>query len=311
MRLIVTGASGFIGRNLLLAIPKGWKTVALYNRSKDFVSFLQKNRLKQVFPVQCDLSDAASLRRRRSLTQKKFGACFYLAANGDPTFSVAHPERDFRMTALTLMNFLSYVKVKKLVYVSSGAVYHGNRGTVSPKTPLRPNLPYAISHLVAERYVRFFCEQRKNPDEFLITRFFGAYGPYEPPRKIYTKLVKAFSKRECRSFPIRGNGKNLIDGMYVSDAVFALLRALKSPLKGITFDLCSGSPLSIEALVRKAASVFGCRAVRIRKKGSTAEPIFFHASTRFQREELGFTPTVSLEKGLLQFARFLNKETHA
>ena len=305
MRLIITGASGFLGRNLLLAIPKGWETLALYHRSRDFVPFLRRSHLRQVQPLRCDLRRGSELKRRRVLARNVFDACVYLAANGDPALSVADPEQDFRMTALTVLNFLACVKVKRFIYLSSGAVYDGRRGPVSPKSPLHPQLPYAISHSAAEQYVKSSCQYRGNPEEYLIVRFFGAYGPYEPPRKIYTRLVRAFAKEERRNFQIRGDGKNLIDAMYVTDAVEAILRALRSPLRNTTFDLCSGKPLSVEQLVRKAASVFGATSLRIRKAGVTAEPIHFRASTRFQKEKLRFTPKVPLETGLKKLADFL------
>ena len=308
MRLLLTGASGFLGRNLLLAMPKGWKTVAVYHRSRDFVQFLRQNRLQGVRALQCDLSEARTLKRQGVLTRGSFDTCLYLAANGDPTFSVKDPEQDFRRTTLTLLNLLSHVKIRRLLYVSSGAVYEGHQGRVSPTSRLSPRLPYAISHLAAEYYVQSFWKLKKNPKEYLIVRFFGAYGPYEPPRKIYTRLVRAFGNRKSRTFTIRGNGKNLIDAMSVTDAVQALLRALQSPLKNRTFDLCSGRPLSIEALVRRAASTFGVIHLKIRKEGTTVEPIHFRTSTQFQKKHLHFTPKVPLEVGLQRFASFLKSE---
>ena len=309
MRLLLTGASGFIGRNLLLAIPKGWKTVAVYHRSKDFLPFLRRHALRQVHPISCDLSREDSLRRHRILTSGRFDACLHLAANGDPAFSASHPDQDFRMTVETVLNVLSQVKVKRFLYVSSGAVYEGRRGLVSPASPLNPQLPYAVSHLTAERYVKSFCASGENPKEYLIIRFFGAYGPYEPSRKIYTRLVRAFHREKRRDFTIRGDGKNLIDAMYITDAVRALLKTLCSSLKNATFDLCSGDPLSIQALVKEAASVFGVAPVKIRKVGNTVEPIYFRASARFQKNKLRFNPRVSLEEGLRTFASFSKKES--
>ena len=308
MRFLLTGASGFIGRNLLLSLPKRWKTVAVYHRSKNFISFLRQKGLRQVRSIRCDLTNSVSLKRQKILMGGTFDTCLYLAANGDPTLSVTDPERDLQMTVLTLLHFLSYVKVKRLVYVSSGAVYVGNRGHVSPKTALDPHLPYAISHLAAEQYVKSFCLQRKNPREYLIVRFFGAYGPYEPPRKIYTRLAQALADGKCRSFLIRGDGKNLIDAMYVTDAVEALLRTVRSPLKNTTFDLCSGHPLPIAALVQTAASVLGGNRITLQKRGATVEPIHFRGSPRFQRERLHFVPKVSLEAGFQKLSIFLKKE---
>ena len=307
MRLIITGASGFIGRNLLLGIPKKWKVFAVYHHSRDFPDFLRQKKLRHVRPVRCDLTRPETVKRHKAF-KGRFDACIFLAANGDPTFSVEDPSCDLKMTTLTVTHFLSYVKVKKLIYVSSGAVYDGKQGRVSPKAPLNPRLPYAISHLAAESYVQSFCKLKKNPEEYLIIRFFGAYGPYEPSRKIYTRLVREFENKNCRSFTIRGDGKNWIDAMYVTDAVRALLVALQSPLKHLTFDLCYGKPLTIESLVRKAASAFGQRGVKIQKKGSTYEPIHFRPSPHFQNKRLHFRPQIPLKAGLRRFADFLKKD---
>lgn len=307
MRLILTGASGFIGRNLLLEVPKTWDVFAVYHRSRDFTHFLHQKKLRHVHPVRCDLSRPENVKRHRAL-KGRFDACIYLAANGDPAFSVENPPGDLKMTALTVLHFLSHVRVKRLLYVSSGAVYDGQKGRVSPKTSLNPRLPYAISHLAAEHYVQSFCQFKKNPEQYLIVRFFGAYGPYEPPRKIYTRLVRAFENKKCRSFTIRGDGKNWIDAMYVADAVRGLLVALQSPLKNLTFDLCNGKPLTIESLVQKAASLFGQGDIKIQKRGSTHEPVHFRSSPHFQNRRLHFRPRIPLSIGLRQFADFLKKD---
>ena len=84
---------------------------------------------------------------------------------------------------VALVTFLEHCSVNHLVYLSSGAVYDGLVGAVSPETPCSPRLPYAISKLAAEQYVRFFSERRHRPASYINVRFFGAYGPYEPARK--------------------------------------------------------------------------------------------------------------------------------
>ena len=64
-------------------------------------------------------------------------------------------------------------------------------------------------------------------DSYLNVRFFGAYGPYEPSRKITTKWMRAVMNGH-REFTIRGNGENLIDFMHVDDAVDGFLRLTSS-----------------------------------------------------------------------------------
>jgi nucleoside-diphosphate-sugar epimerase len=60
MHLLVTGASGFIGRNTLLRAPRDWTITALYNRTP-LEPFLAQHRLANVRAVRCDLLDTAAV----------------------------------------------------------------------------------------------------------------------------------------------------------------------------------------------------------------------------------------------------------
>jgi len=62
MRLLVTGASGFIGRNVLLGAPRDWEIVAVAHRTPDLDAFVEQQRLANVRVVRCDLTDAAAVR---------------------------------------------------------------------------------------------------------------------------------------------------------------------------------------------------------------------------------------------------------
>ena len=81
---------------------------------------------------------------------------------------------------MALVTCLEHCPADHVVYVSSGAVYDGLLGPVSPATAVSPRLPYAISKLASEQYLRFFAEHRGSVGSYINVRFFGAYGPYEP-----------------------------------------------------------------------------------------------------------------------------------
>src|SRR6185312_1220165 len=216
MNVLVTGASGFIGRNVLLRAPRGWNITALYH-STGLEAFVREQGLTNVRPVRCDLTSQAAVAgfaRDHSL----FDACLYLAANGDPAKSAARPAWDLTLNTLGLVTLLEHVRVGHFVYVSSGAVYDGLNGAVSPATPVAPLLPYAISKLASEHYLRAFAGRTKTVGSCVNVRFFGAYGPYEPDRKITTKWIRAVMNGQ-REFTLRGNGQNLIDFIYIDDAV--------------------------------------------------------------------------------------------
>src|SRR5438093_12749877 len=160
MRVILTGASGFIGRNLLLRAPRDWDIIAVYHRTADLESFVREHGLSQVRPVACDLTDETAARRLGQLAGPA-DAALYLAANSDPAASAERPQWDLESNTMGLVNFLDGCTVDHLVYVSSGAVYDGLAGALSPASPGAPPLPYAISQLASEQYLRFFMQRRR------------------------------------------------------------------------------------------------------------------------------------------------------
>jgi UDP-glucose 4-epimerase len=236
-------------------------------------------------------------------------AALYLAANGDPAVSAERPRWDLESNTLAVVTFLEHCPVDHLVYLSSGAVYDGIVGAVSPATAVSPRLPYAISKLAAEHYVRFFSERRHAPGSYINVRFFGAYGPYEQARKITTKWLGALASGQ-REVTLRGNGENLIDFMHVEDAVDGMLRLIESAGTSATVDFASGSPVSVNAVVEAIARTLGVD-VKIRHQGETEEYIQFHSVDRAMRDRFSVVPAISFDAGLRRLAEFLERERHA
>jgi nucleoside-diphosphate-sugar epimerase len=305
MRVIITGASGFIGRNLLLRAPRDWEIVAVYHNAGGFDAFLARHRLTHVRAVRCDLAIAEDV-TRLARDAGPADACVYLAANGDPAVSSERPAWDLQLNTLALVTFLEHVRVGHLVYVSSGAVYDGLQGPVSPGTTVAPRLPYAISKLASEYYVRGFSERRHTVGSFVNVRFFGAYGPYEPERKITTRWMRGMMQGR-REFTLRGNGENLIDFMYVDDAVDGFLTLTSSPGFSGTIDFASGAPLSVNAVAQTMARVMGID-VTLLHEGHTEEYIQFHTADRTMRDRFRFEARTPFETGVRRLHRFLLEE---
>jgi len=124
--------------------------------------------------------------------------------------------------------------------------------------------------------------------EYVILRFFGAYGPYEPARKIFTRLIDNFYFGKKNSFTIRGNGENLIDAMYINDAVEGIIKVV----------------LSDERNLRETAAILGKEAPEIVYEGETDEYIEFWASPEEMERRFQFKPKISLAEGIKRFLEF-------
>ena len=295
MNVLVTGASGFIGHNVLLRAPRSWQVTAVYHSTPGLEAFIQKHALANVRAVRCDLTSPAAV-AELARNQASFDACLYLAANGDPAKSAERPAWDLTLNTLGVVTLLEHVRVGHFVYVSSGAVYDGLEGPVSPATTVAPLLPYAISKLASEHYVRAAAARMKTINSYVNVRFFGAYGPYEPERKITTKWLRAVLDGK-REFTLRGDGNNLIDFMYVDDAVDGFLALVSAAGFSGTVDFASGAPISVNAVVKTMARVLGIE-IAVAHQGHTEEYIRFHSIDRTMCERFGVKPSITFEDGI-------------
>ncbi len=306
MTVVITGASGFLGRNVLLRAPRSWNIVAVYHRTSGLNDFVTQHELTHVRPVRCDLLNDADVQALTRTIGGRADAVLYLAANGDPAVSAERPRWDLEQNTFALLTFLEHCSAGHLVYVSSGAVYDGLMGEVSPVSPVSPRLPYAISKLASEQYVRFFFERRRTLGSYINVRFFGAYGPYEAERKITTRWLKAMSSGE-REFVVRGDGQNLIDFMYVDDAVDGYLALLNAAGTSATVDFASGRPVTIDDVVRSMADAVGID-INVRHAGIVPEYIEFRSIDSTMRDRFGIVPSVPFVEGFRRFKAFLDSE---
>jgi len=278
--------------------------IATYNTAKAFSSFVKNLNSRKVVAEKCNLLSLRELKLLRENWGASHDLCIFLAANSDPSRSDVNPSLDIRSNTESLINFLQLLQVERFIFFSSGAVYEGLDGVVSPDMHVSPILPYAISKLASEAYVRHF-RKRGAIREYLLVRFFGAYGPHEPSRKIFTRLVRQFYFKRRSEFPIRGNGLNLIDAMYVDDAVEGIIRMANEPLKDSVIDFCGGKPVTIRELILEAAKTFSITRPEIVQKGETVEYNKFHADPLSFKQRYGFEPKTDLSEGLHRLAKFL------
>ena len=266
MRVLITGATGFLGRNLAAAIPEGWDVTWTTHATSD-------------------LADPAVVRGLKG----PFDVVVHLAGRVDIPNSLRTPDLDARDNAFTALNVSRFVKCKHLVYVSTGAVYEGQHGLADPRQHLAPSLPYAIHKLVGEMYARAAVERWRTAERATLVRFFGCYGPHEPEHKLYARLVRAFAVDHKQAFGCYGDGMNLVDAMWAPDAAQALVAlaadtALRDPVW--TVDLCRGEPMMVDDVVRIAGETLLGQRPEVSYWGVANERNLFYGDPDTFRREL-------------------------
>jgi UDP-glucuronate 4-epimerase len=307
MRLLVTGASGFIGKNFLELAPKDMEIIGIYNSSKEIEYFVKEKKLNNVKLFQCDLTKKGEVERLFKKIGKNFEYCLFLAGNVNVPLSKSDPSKDRNITVGSLINVLeSCDKINRLVYLSTAGVYDGIEGNVDVNANLDPKVPYCVSKLEAEQYVKSSSAKGKIK-EFIILRFGGAFGKYSE-KKFMTKLVDEIYAQNKKTIEIYGDGTNIINVMYAKDTIRALIACLKSKKSNITCNLGQEN-MTITQTVKRVAKIFGKdEDIKYIPKLEDQKYITFRIKVDFN-QIFSFKPDYSFEEGIKEFGELLKNET--
>jgi nucleoside-diphosphate-sugar epimerase len=230
---VLTGASGFLGRAFLQALPEDCTVFATYRGASDFPGWAE-GCAADVRPVRIDL---ASERLADRIPAVDWG--MLMAARVATAASVEDPVGELQAVAGVTVNAIRDLKVERVVHVSSGSVYETLGGRLGPDRVPAPRLPYSVAKLSAEHLFAAYADA-----PFWIIRFFGAFGPGEPPFKLARRLAETFARGEHR-FALSGDGQNRIDPMYIEEAALRLASTLDTPGECRPVDLTQGERLTV------------------------------------------------------------------
>ena len=307
MKLLLAGASGFIGRNFLELAPRDMEITGVYNTSKDIENFVKNKNLKNVKLCKCDLTKEEETKTLFEKIGKKFDYCLYLASNVNVPLSKENPKRDAELTIFTLLNFMQPLEnISRFVYLSTAGVYDCNKGLVTVKTKINPKVPYCISKAIAEQYVKFYNSTGKI-NEYVIIRFGGAFGQYSE-RKFMTKLVKDVFIENKSEIEVYGDGTNIINVMYAKDAIKALIAALSSKKSNLTTNLGQEN-MTIKEIIERSAKALG-KKVKIKYTPRLEKQKYIDFKIKVDFNNIfNFKPDYSFEDGIKEFANTLKNES--
>ncbi len=296
MRFLITGAAGFLGSALANRLVQEGHSV----RGLDDLSTGDPSALSpEVHFVRGDVNDRPKL---WTLLQE-IDCVYHLAAKVLVPESVLYPREYNEVNVggtVTLMEAMRDVGVRRVVFISSGAIY-GNQESqpVSEDAIPNPRSPYAVSKLAAEYYVKTIG--RLWGIETVCLRVFNAYGPGQHLPPVHAPVLLNFLRQALQNgtLVIHGDGTQTRDYVYVDDVVQAMIAASTAPgVDQMTINVGSGVETSVRDLVKVVISVTGSEPEVVYNPRSDGGPARMCADLRRAASLLNYRPSISLESGL-------------
>jgi UDP-glucose 4-epimerase len=296
MNFLVTGAAGFLGSALSNRLAREGHQV----RGLDDLSAGDPTRLvPDVLFTRGDVVDRPKL---WTLLQD-VDCVYHLAARVSVPESVLYPREYSAVNVggtVSVMEAMRDVGVKRVVLISSGAVYGGQQvQPLTESTPPDPRSPYAVSKLAAEYYVRTIGSLWGI--ETVALRVFNAYGPGQPLPAAHPPVIPHFLRQTVRhgTLVIHSRGQQTRDFVYVDDVVEAMVAASTAPgVDRLVINIGSGVETGIADLAQLVVECVGHGAEWIYMEEQDPGPDRMAADIRVAKKTLGYEPRISLQDGL-------------
>jgi len=301
MKVIVTGAAGFIGSHLCEALIEQGHEVTGIDCFLDYYPRRIKDR---------NLETLQSSERFHFIEQNLLDVRWPQLLNGAGT--VFHLAAQAGVRASWGANFPVYTKnnieatqlmleaskqsgLKKFVYASTSSVY-GDTADIPMREEslLKPVSPYGVTKLAAENLCYLYWKNFEVPCVSL--RYFTVYGPRQRPDMAFYRFLLALL--QDRTITIFEDGNQTRDFTYIQDIVQGTIQASQKGVRGQSYNLGGGHRISVNEVLKMLGEVTGIEPRVVYSEKQKGDMRHTFASTEAATKDFGYLPGTSLHDGL-------------
>jgi UDP-glucuronate 4-epimerase len=313
MKVLITGAAGFIGSHLCERLLGNGCTVIGIDNFDDFydpqikrrnISGCLKNKNFQL--IEADIRDSTA-------TDEAVGdgveIIVHLAARAGVRPSIAQPllYADVNVNGtMVLLQAAAKHKVARFIFGSSSSVYGNNE-----KVPFSEddNVDFPISPYAATKKAgELICHTYHYLYGIAITclRFFTVYGPRQRPDLAIHKFAKLIE--QGKPIPVYGDGTMMRDFTYIDDIIDGTVAAIQKCSGFNIYNLGESKPITVNDLIAEIEKALGKKAIREYVPAQPGDVERTYADVTKAAGELGYNPSTTIQAGLAKFVAWLRQQ---
>lgn len=314
MRVLLTGAAGFIGSHVGEALlNRGDEVVGLDNFNDYYDPARKRSNVRAAVAqpgyrlVEGDVRDENLL--DELFADYVFDKVCHIAAMAGVRASIEHPELYESVNVRGTMNMLEQCRrhhVGTFVFASSSSVYGASNPVPFREDAVvtRPISPYAATKVAKE--VLAYTYHHLYGLNCTGLRFFTVYGPRGRPDMAPYLFTKWISERHSlRQF---GDGSSRRDYTFIDDIVSGVVAALDADLSYELINLGRGETISLSGFIQVVEEVVGREAMIVQEPTKPGDVPITHADISKARRLLDYDPQVPVEEGMERFWAWYQEE---
>ncbi|MBU4184753.1 MAG: NAD(P)-dependent oxidoreductase [Proteobacteria bacterium] len=298
MRILITGATGFVGRHVVKALQNYGYRLALFVRNID--GALKLKNLDTEF-IKGDLGNLDAV--KKSIREFEPEVCIHLAWEGIPDFSA----EKLKLNLDNSINFLNFIikktDCKKLIVSGSCFEYGKTKGACKESDNVKTTSFFAWAKQSIYNYASLLCEQ--SAIDLIWFRIFYVYGPGQRAGSLIPAIINKFNKAE-RPDIMKPHNKN--DFVYVEDVAKAFQIAATNKIPSGVYNLGSGISTSVYEVCKTAERLITGQTLmseQLRKTNNEQEIVDFWANISKISHTLDWSASTSLEEGIKKYIQAL------